>query len=281
MKEFKEGKFSGERAMYNMKDACFYDCTFFDGESPLKESKNIKLFNCIFKWKYPLWYSKDIIVDKTTWLDTARSGVWYTDNIYVKDCLIEAPKQFRRSTNLTIENCSIPNAAEFIWNCDKINLVNVSAKGDYFGMNSTNIKINNFNLSGNYAFDGGKNIEIHNAKMNSKDSFWNCENVTIYDSTIIGEYLGWNSKNVTFINCTIDSNQGMCYMENIKMVNCKLLNTDLSFEFCKNIDAIINSNIVSVKNPINGRIEADSIDEIILQDELIDRTKTEIIVRKN
>ncbi len=280
MKEFRQELLTGERAAYNTHDAKFYDTTFADGESPLKESSEIELYNCIFKWKYPLWYSKNIKVFNTTWLDTARSGIWYTDNIYIKDSFIEAPKQFRRSSNITIENTMIPNAEEFLWTCKNVTLKNVQARGNYFLMNSENIKIDNFTLSGNYAFDGAKNIEIHNARLNSKDSFWNCENVTIYDSTIIGEYLGWNSKNITLINCTIDSNQGMCYMDGIKMINCKLLNTDLSFELCKDVDAIIQSKIDSVKNPINGRIEAKGIGEIILDEKMIDPKKTTIVIKE-
>ena len=280
MEEFKQELLTGERAKYNTHNAKFIDCTFADGESPLKESSDIELRNCIFKWKYPLWYSKNIKVYNTTWLDTARSGIWYTDNITIKDSFIEAPKQFRRSKNIYIENTMIPNAEEFLWTCENVTLKNVQAKGNYFGMNCKNVNISNFTLAGNYAFDGASNIEIHNAKMNSKDSFWNCENVTVYDSTIIGEYLGWNSKNITFINCVIDSNQGMCYMDGIHMVNCRLLNTDLSFELCKNVDAIINSNIDSVKNPINGRIEANKIGEIILDKNMIDPTKTTIIEKE-
>ncbi|MBR6071407.1 MAG: DUF3737 family protein [Acholeplasmatales bacterium] len=280
MKEYRQELLTGERAMYNTHGAVFYDTTFSDGESPLKESSEIELRNCIFKWKYPLWYSKNIKVFNTTWLDTARSGIWYTDNIYIKDSFIEAPKQFRRSKNITIENTMIPNAEEFLWSCENITMKNVQAKGHYFGMNSSNIKIDNFTLAGNYAFDGAKNIEIRNAKMNSKDSFWNCENVIIYDSTIIGEYLGWNSKNITLINCTIDSNQGMCYMDGIKMINCKLLNTDLSFELCSDVDAVITTKIDSVKNPKNGRIEALSIGEVILDDNMIDPKKTTIITKE-
>ena len=87
--------------------------------------------------------------------------------------------------------------------------------------------------------------------MDSKDSFWNCENVEVYDSIIVGEYLGWNSKNVKFVNCTIDSHQGMCYMKNIKMENCKLLNTDLCFELCEDIDANI---WIDLERRLNNRI---------------------------
>ena len=271
---------TGERAMYNTHDALITNTTFADGESPLKECSDLVLDNCIFKWKYPLWYCKNVKVKNTTWLDTARSGIWYTDNISIVDSLIEAPKQFRRSSNIELINCMIPNAEEFLWTCKNIKLTNIQAQGNYFCMNCENIRIENFTLVGNYAFDGAKNIEIRNAKMNSKDSFWNCENVTIYDSTIIGEYLGWNSKNITLINCTIDSNQGMCYIDGIKMVNCKLLNTDLCFERCSDVDATIASSIISVKNPYNGKIKAKSIGEIILDEDIVDKTKTIIEVEK-
>ena len=271
---------TGERAMYNTHHALITNTTFADGESPLKECSDLELDNCIFKWKYPLWYCKDVKVKNTTWLDTARSGIWYTHNITISDSLIEAPKQFRRSSDIKLINVNIANAEEFLWTCKNIELKNVQARGNYFCMNCENIKINDFNLVGNYAFDGAKNIEIHNAKMNSKDSFWNCENVTIYDSTIIGEYLGWNSKNLTLINCTIDSNQGMCYIDGIKMINCKLLNTDLCFERCKDVDATITSSIISVKNPYNGKIKAKSIGEVILDEEIVDKTKTIIEVEK-
>lgn len=271
-----QGLFTGERALYNSKDLEIIDSTFEDGESPLKESKDIKLDGCIFKWKYPLWYCTNVLVENTTWLETARSGIWYTKNLKIVNSFIDAPKQFRRSSDIYLENVMIPNAEETLWTCKNITLKNVQAKGNYFGMNSENITISNFTLSGNYAFDGAKNIEIRNARMNSKDSFWNCENVTIYDSVIIGEYLGWNSKNITLINCTVDSNQGMCYMDNIKMVNCKLLNTDLCFEFCNNVDATITTIIDSVKNPYSGKIKALGIKELIMDEKLVDKSKTKI-----
>ena len=61
------------------------------------------------------------------------------------------------------------------------------------------------------------------------------------------------------------------------MKNCKLLNTDLAFEYCTNINAHINSNILSVKNPISGQIIANHIDNIIQNDPKIDLSKIKII----
>lgn len=273
MEKLIQGLYVGERALYNTHNVEIVDSTFADGESPLKESSGIKLFNCIFKWKYPLWYCKNIYASNCSFLEMSRSGIWYTDDITIENSTIEAPKMFRRASNITLKNVTMPNASETLWNCNNIKIDNVSAKGDYFAMNCNNIVIKNFSLDGNYAFDGAKNIEIHNAKMLSKDSFWNCDNVVVYDSTIIGEYLGWNSKNITFINCVIDSNQGMCYMDNIQMINCKLLNTDLCFEF-STVNAEITSEIDSVKNPISGRIKAKKIRKLILDKDLINPDNT-------
>lgn len=275
-----QGLFEGERALYNLHDAEIVDSTFANGESPLKEGGNLKLDTCIFKWKYPLWYCNNVEVVHSILLDTARSGIWYTDGIKFVDSHIEAPKTFRRSKNITLINTDLPNAEETLWTCENVILKDVTARGNYLLMNSKNIEIDGFKLDGNYAFDGASNVVIRNAVLLSKDSFWNCENVTVYDSVIVGEYLAWNSKNITFINCAIDSNQGMCYMDNVKLVNCKLLNTDLSFERCYNIDAEVNSKIDSVKNPYSGKIVAKEIGELIMDEDIVDPSKTTIITEK-
>lgn len=276
MKEVKQQYLTGERALYNAKDLEIIDTTFADGESPLKESNNIKIKNSIFKWKYPLWYSNNIECNNTILLETARSGIWYTNNITFVDSMIEAPKTFRRASKITLINTDMPIADETMWNSSDIVMENVRAKGNYFCFNSKNIKAINFNLNGNYAFDGASNIEIDNAYLISKDAFWNTKNVVVRNSTIIGEYLGWNSENLTFENCTIDSLQGFCYIKGLTLKNCKLLNTNLAFEFVSDINAKVLSKIDSVKNPISGVIEAYKIDELILDETLIDPKNTKI-----
>lgn len=265
METIKQGYYSGERALFHGHDLILNDTTFADGESPLKESANITLNQCIFKWKYPLWYSEHIHAQDTTLLETARSGIWYTKHIDIKDSTIEAPKTFRRSKDIQLHHVHMPNALETLWNCEDITLNDVQAKGDYFAMNAKNIYAEHFHLCGNYAFDGASHIELHHATLLSKDAFWNCEDVVVYDSLIIGEYLGWNSKNITFINCTIDSLQGLCYMENLIMKNCRLLNTTLAFEY-SDVNAQIVSSIDSVKNPSSGSIKAYEIKELIMEE---------------
>lgn len=268
--------FTGERSLFGEKDATISNTTFGNGESPLKESRNINLDNTIFKWKYPLWYSKHINVDNSIFETMSRSGIWYTDDIKITNSALQAPKLFRRGKDIELTNVQFADAEETLWTCQNIKLDHVQVNGDYFGKDSENIRVDNSSFIGNYVFDGAKNVEVHNSTFVSKDAFWNCDNVVIYDSTIDGEYLAWNTKNLTLINCTIESDQGLCYIDHLTMKNCKLLETDLAFEYCSNVDADITSSIVSVKNPISGKIHAESIGEIIFDDEEIDANKTKI-----
>ena len=267
---------TGERAMYQAHDVAIRETIFDEGESPLKESRNVSLDACMFKWKYPLWYARSVDVRNSTWFEMARAGVWYTDDITVTDCAIEAPKNFRRCRNVSLTRTSFSNAAETLWSCDGVKLTDVTAKGDYFAMNTANVTVSGLTLYGNYSFDGCRNVEVSGSRLLSKDAFWNTENVTVRDSFIVGEYLGWNSKNLTFENCTIESLQGMCFIENLVMRNCTLLNTTLAFEY-STVEADIRSGIESVLNPSGGTIRAERIGELIIERDRVDPSKTRIL----
>lgn len=276
MTEIKNEVLTGERPLFGIKDAIVTDTVFGEGESPLKECSNIELNGCLFKWKYPIWYSENITVKDCAWFDLARAGVWYSKNIKVFDSTVEAPKNFRRSSDILLRNVSLPNASETLWMCRGVRIENAVAKGDYFAMNSSDMNVTGLTLYGNYSFDGVKNCEVRNCRLLSKDAFWNSENVTVYDSFISGEYLAWNTKNITFVNCTIESLQGLCYVEGLKMVDCKFLNTTLAFEY-SDVDCEISGGIDSIMNPSSGVIKADSIGELITDPDKVDPTATEII----
>lgn len=278
MQVYKNQVLTGERALFKLQDAQIQGCTFEDGESPLKEGRALDVMNCNFRWKYPLWYCNKVTVQDSSFFEMGRAGIWYTNDITMKNVMYEAPKGFRRCNRVELEDVDFANAAETLWNCDHVTVKNVTAHGDYFAMGSSNVELEHFTLFGNYPFDGCKNITIRNSKLMSKDAFWNCENVTIYDSYISGQYFGWNSKNITLINCTVESDQGMCYMENIVMKNCKMPHTDLAFEYCT-VDAEIVGTIDSMKNPYSGSITADSIGKIIFDDPMVKKNATEIVCR--
>jgi len=269
---------TGERAEFALVGADIVDTVFADGESPLKHGGDLDLRHTVFEWKYPLWYTHDVTMADGALLETARSGPWYVKNMTLRRVLVAAPKTFRHSSGLVLEDVQMPEAAETLWWCDDVRLTRVSAHGDYFGMNSSHVVADGLDLTGNYAFDGGHDIEISNAKLLSKDAFWNCHDVVVRDSIIIGEYLGWNSTNVTFINCVIESLQGLCYIDNLVMRDCRLINTTLAFEYSI-VDAHIIGGIDSVINPTSGVIEADAIGELTLDADRIDPAATTIILR--
>ena len=279
-KTIEDKYFEGERILYGLKDARLARVTFGKGESPLKEAVNIEIKDSIFTWKYPLWYDQNVTIDNTTFETMSRSGIWYTKNITVTNSALQAPKLFRKSSDITLDNVHFSDAQETMWTCKDIKITNSQVNGDYFGKDSENIYLDNVSVIGNYVFDGAKNIEVHNSTFVSKDAFWNCENVTIYDSTIDGEYLAWNTKNLTLINCRIESDQGLNYIDNLVIKNCSFLRTDLAFEYVSNMDVEINNKLDSVKNPISGKIKIPQIGTLIMDPRKIDPAKTEIICDK-
>lgn len=258
------GTYTGERALFMLTNAYIEEAKFCDGESPLKESLNLELVKCSFDWKYPIWYAKNIVVKDSYLSFTARSGIWYTDNISMERCIIDAPKTFRKASRITLTSCSLEHADETLWFCKDIKLECVKAKGNYLAMGSENVEVNHLELEGNYFLDGAKNIVVRDSILDSKDAFWNTENVTIINCKIIGEYFGWNSKNMTLINCEISSLQALCYIDGLKMINCKLLDSSLCFEYCTRIDAEIIDSVVSIKNPTSGVIRVKDVQELII-----------------
>ena len=274
MKTYSNEHFVGERALFKQRDIKVVSCLFDDGESPLKEGKNIEVEKTIFGWKYPLWYGDNHFVKNCTFLATERAGIWYTNNSTFKDCSIIGPKNFRRCKNISLENINFEDALETLWWNEDVKIKNITAKGNYFAKSCKNIEVENLHLEGDYGFDSCENLHIKDSILHTKDAFWNCKNVLIENSEIIGEYFSWNSENITLINCKVSSNQGFCYMKNIKLINCDLSGTDLSFEYCENIDADIKGDLLSIKNPISGKIIAEKVGEYIKDDPEIDHDKT-------
>lgn len=276
MQKIENCSFEGERALFKRSDLTIVGCRFHDGESPLKEGRNIETSECSFEWKYPMWYGKNIKAIHCRFEEMARAGMWYDEGIRFEDCLLICPKGFRRSKEVELERVEFVNAEETLWECESVSIKDVKAKGSYLLMNSKKVSVDNLDLVGNYPFDGCEDIEVSNSRLISKDAFWNCKRVVVRDSYIEGEYFGWNSEDVTLINCEIRSHQGFCYMSNIKLVNCKVVDSDLTFEYCKDIDADILTSVDSVKNPISGRIKLEGYGELIFDDPDVDPSKTKI-----
>ncbi|MBE6666707.1 MAG: DUF3737 family protein [Ruminococcaceae bacterium] len=267
MKNFINSKnYDEERALYGIRDTEVFSCTFegeADGESALKESSSVKLHNCRFALRYPLWHATDFSLHDCSMTDTCRAPMWYSKIGTLRHCRILGVKAIRECNDILIED-SVISSEEFGWRCKDIKVRNTFITSEYFLFETKGGVISELTLEGKYSFQYVEDIEIFNSHLDTKDAFWHAKNVTVTDSIINGEYLGWYSEGLTLINCRISGTQPFCYCKNLKLVNCTMENTDLAFEYSE-VEADINGHILSVKNPLSGRICADSIGEIITE----------------
>ena len=281
MKRIENKTFDEERALYNLKDSTIYHCTFKgpkDGESALKESRNIIVDNCLFALRYPLWHVKKYELKDSLMEDTTRAPLWYCQDGVIKNCHLYGVKMLRECDNTTIDNCEIISP-EFGWWTRDSKIKDSKITSEYIFLNSRNIKWENIHFTGKYSFQYCENVVIRNSILDTKDAFWHAKDVTVYDSIIKGEYLAWFSKNLTLINCKIIGTQPLCYCENLKLINCETEDCDLAFEY-SSVDADINGHIISIKNPKEGIIKVDSVDEIINEDAVMEINGQVIIKNK-
>ena len=276
-------QFDEERALYHLQNADVTNCIFAgpaDGESALKESRDVRLENCRFSLRYPLWHVKGFAMEGSSMDDKTRAAIWYAENGDITDCVLSGIKAVRECAHIRLERCQV-ESQEFGWKSRDITLVDTDIVSEYLFMDSRDVKLQNVRMKGKYSFQYMENLEIRDCELDTKDAFWHSKNVTVRDSVVKGEYLGWFSENLTFINCKIIGTQPLCYCRNLTLINCTMEDTDLSFEY-SDVEADVKGHILSVKNPRSGRIIADSVGEIIRGDavmecagEVILRTETE------
>lgn len=278
-KEIKNESFDEERALYNLTHAVVSGCIFdgpADGESALKECRDVTVQDCSFALRYPLWHAERFTL-KTSFLnELTRAPLWYSKGGLLQDCTIDGIKTLRECEDIAVERCSI-HSPEFGWRCKNVKISSSMIDSVYFLFESKNITIDRLRMSGKYSFQYIEDMTIENSYLDTKDAFWHTKNVTVKNSVVKGEYLGWYSENLTLINCKIIGTQPLCYCKNLKLIDCTTEACDLSFEY-SDVDATIIGDVVSVKNPRSGKIVADSIGEIIRENTVID-CNAEIVIR--
>ena len=265
MKIIENGRFDEERAFYESKDISLKKCIFAgeaDGESALKESSNVFIYECRFELRYPFWHDTRVRIENSDLTDTCRAALWYSNDIAVKDSKLHGIKALRECSDIKIDNCDIVSS-EFGWFVNSVCVSNSSAEGEYFMFRSSDMHFDNVSLKGKYSFQYIENSSFDNCVFDTKDAFWHAKNVTVKNSIVKGEYLAWYSENITFENCKIIGTQPLCYCKGLRLINCEMTDADLSFERSE-VEAEVNSAIVSVKNPLSGYIRARSIGELII-----------------
>ncbi|MBQ6968682.1 MAG: DUF3737 family protein [Lachnospiraceae bacterium] len=267
MTEYKDKQFDEERALYGSNGVLVENCRFdgpLDGESALKESSNIVVRDSFFNLRYPFWHDSDLTVSGSRMTETCRAALWYSDNIRISDTELHGIKALRECRDVEIKNCDIISP-EFGWFNHDVKMEDSSAESEYFMMRSERLDFSKVKLKGKYSFQYISNSVFTDCEFDTKDAFWHASNVVVKNSIVKGEYLAWYCDNVTFENCLISGTQPLCYCSNLRLINCRMENTDLSFEK-SDVDAVVLTEIDSVKNPRSGRIKAPSIGKLIMDD---------------
>ncbi|MFZ1235410.1 MAG: DUF3737 family protein [Prevotella sp.] len=281
MEIIKGKEFGGERPLFGIHDVRLEQVTITEGESGIKRCNNIEADHCRFIGKYPWWHVDHSKITNCYFEVGSRSAIWYSNDMEMSDTIIDGPKLFREMNHVKLTNVVFNDADETFWKVNGLTLRNVKlSKGTYPFMFSSNIDIENFESDSLYSFQYVKNAIIRNAKITTRDSFWETENVTIYDSILDGEFLGWHSKNLRLVNCHITGEQPLCYCEDLVLENCTFgAECDRMFEE-STVTADITGAITNIKNPTSGRIVADAIGSVTIDEHVMNPNNCEIVIRK-
>lgn len=281
MKLIKNKEFGGERPLFGIHDVRLENVNITEGESGIKKCHHIEADHCRFMGKYPWWHVDHSLITNCYFEVGARSAIWYSNNMEMRDTIIDAPKLFREMKNLKLTNVVINDADETFWKVNGLTLRNVTLhEGTYPVMFCQDVDVDGWESDSKYVFQYVKNAVIRNAKITTKDSFWETENVTIYDSELNGEYLGWHSKNLKLVNCHITGEQPLCYCQNLILENCTFgEDCDRMFEE-STVQADIRGAVTNIKNPTSGKIVADAIGSVTIDENVVQPNNCEIIIRK-
>ncbi len=255
-----------ERALYALKDATVRGCTFAgpaDGESALKEARNVIVKECNFSLRYPFWHTEGFQIRDCTMDEGVRASLWYAKEGNIQDCTLHGTKALRECEEISFCRCTAVSD-EFGWRCRNIDMEECSVTSQYFFFETKGGNLKNLKMKGKYSFQYTEDLVVEDSFLDTKDAFWHSKNVTVKNCTVKGEYLAWYSENLTLINCKIIGTQPLCYCKNLTLIDCTMEGCDLSFEY-SSVKATVRGTIDSVKNPVAGEIIADCIGEIVLE----------------
>ena len=278
MRTISNQTFDEERALYGETGLLVRDCSFdgpADGESAFKEGENLQVEGCFFNLRYPFWHDEGLVIRDSQMTELCRAALWYSHDVEITGTKLHGIKALRECGNIRMKDCDIVSP-EFGWSTQGIQMEDCTVQSEYFMMRSRNLTFRGVRMKGKYSFQYIENAVFENCTFDTKDAFWHGKNITVRDSVVKGEYLAWYSEDITFINCKIIGTQPLCYCKNLRLIDCEMIDTDLAFERSE-VKATLTAPIVSIKNPLSGRICVPAVGEIIRD---IEGASGEVIVGK-
>ena len=268
-----------ERALYGIRHALVKDCLFdgpADGESALKEARDVTLEACELRLRYPLWHVQGGRLTACTLTDTCRAALWYTSDVTLEDSTLGGIKALRECDRTVLSGCDV-RSAEFGWLCRGVEISDCRLAGEYPFFMTRDLHLRDTHLSGKYSFQYVESCTVKGSVLDTKDAFWHAKNVTVEESTVKGEYLGWYSENLTLIRCHIAGTQPLCYCKNLTLIDCTMEGCDLAFEN-SSVVATVKGHVDSIKSPASGKITVDSVGEIVCERAPVDGSACVITV---
>lgn len=260
----RDKSYDEERALYGLSHTTLEQVRFAgpaDGESPLKECRDIAVHDSLFELRYPLWHDDGVVLERVELADTSRAALWYTRDLHVSHSKLTGPKALRECDDVTIAD-SQAISEEFGWMCRDVTVRDSSLAGDYAFLHARDLRLDNVQFRGKYSFQYVENLVIEGGTFDTKDAFWHTHNVTVRNATLTGEYLGWYSDGLTLVNCRIEGTQPLVHCTNLTLVNCEMVGCDLAFEG-SDVQATVRGHVDSIREPRSGRIEVSSVGEIV------------------
>lgn len=281
MQTIKDQIFGGERPLFHTHGAVLENIEIRDGESGIKCCSDLECRASRFYGKYPWWHVDRSLITDCYFAPGSRSAIWYSNEMTMRDCVIDGPKFFREMRQLTLERVRITDADETFWHVSDLHVKDVELQGGtYPFMHCDHVRVDGLRADSKYVFQYCRDVEVRHATITTKDAFWECDNVTIYDSRLDGEYLGWHTRGLRLVRCHISGEQPLCYVEGLTLEDCTFdAASDRVFED-SDVQGNVLGHITEIKNPRSGHITVGSVDRIVFDEHCLNPGGTTIVCGK-
>lgn len=166
-------RFDQERALYGEQNLRVTDCTFegpADGESALKEGRNIQVENSLFDLRYPCWHDRKLSITDCELTEHCRAALWYSRDVTIRKSKLHGIKALRECGNVTLEDCDI-RSSEFGWSTDGVAMNHCTAQSEYFMMRSRALRFADVAFQGKYSFQYIEDAVFDRCSFDTKDAF--------------------------------------------------------------------------------------------------------------
>ena len=125
MKVVENQTFDEERAFYGADGLTLKNCRFegpADGESALKESRNVVVRDCFWNLRYPFWHDENLRIYESELTENCRAALWYSNNIEIINSKLHGIKALRECSDIKITDSDV-KSLEFGWFSHGINII--------------------------------------------------------------------------------------------------------------------------------------------------------------